>query len=310
MIDEKEVISRAIATIAEDAIKDTAKYAWDKVKKFFKDLNAQDSIRYRTAYQNYLTNTKNRNGRIKTIIHRHVPKELYDFYECVGIRYNGKDYDTSTIKNILEIGNRVLIIDCDRLRSIDLFLGVTAELVYDFGDVIKKNCEPEAAVYESNGVGVVSCPLSYDGIDEAKMRKLVEEYDYDYNFILFDAPAGIDTGLIIASAAADSGIVVSTPDLVCVRSACAAAREMEKLGVQQCRLVINRAHKKDITKGRLLNVDKVIDSTQVQLIGVVPEDAKIRMGSMGADVYKKGQASYKAITNIAGRILGEYVPLS
>ena len=208
------------------------------------------------------------------------------------------------------LGNRVLIIDCDRLRSIDLFLGVTAELVYDFGDVIKKNCEPEAAIYENSGIGVVSCPLSYEGIDSEKMKAMVEEYDCDYNFILLDAPAGIDTGLVLASAAADSAIVVSTPDLVCVRSACTAAREMEKLGVSHSRLVINRAMKKDITKGRLLNVDKVIDSTQVQLIGVVPEDAKIKLGSMGGVIYKRGQDSYTAFSNIAKRICGQYIALS
>ena len=213
-------------------------------------------------------------------------------------------------KALTALGNRVLIIDCDRLRSIDLFLGVTSELVYDFGDVIKGNCEPETAIYESGSIGVVSCPLSYEGIDADKMRKLAEDYDCDYNYILFDAPAGIDTGLVLASAAAESAIVVSTPDLVCVRSACTAAREMEKLGVGQCRLVINRAHKKDITKGRLLNIDKVIDSTQVQLIGVVPEDSKLRLGSMGGAIYKRGQESYTAFSNIAKRICGQYVALS
>lgn len=213
-------------------------------------------------------------------------------------------------KALTALGNKVLIIDCDRLRSIDLFLGVTAELVYDFGDVIKNNCEPEAAIYENGGIGVISCPLSYEGLDADKMRKLTEHYDCDYNFILFDAPAGIDTGLVLASAAADSAVVVSTPDLVCVRSACAAARELEKLGVAGSRLVINRAHKKDIVKGRLLNVDKVIDSTQVQLIGVVPEDAKVRLGSMGGDIYKKNQVSYTAFSNIAKRICGQYVALS
>lgn len=207
------------------------------------------------------------------------------------------------------LGNRVLIIDCDRLRSVDLLLGVTAELVYDFGDVIKGNCEPEAAVYENKGIGVISCPVSYEGIDKKKMKKLVDSYDCDYNFILFDAPAGIDTGLLLACAAADSALVVSTADLVCVRSACTAAREMEKLGVAQSRLVINRAHKKDIVKGRLLNVDKVIDSTQVQLIGVVPEDAKLRLGSMGGEIYKKNQVSYSAFSNIAKRICGQYIAL-
>lgn len=213
-------------------------------------------------------------------------------------------------KALTELGNKVLIVDCDRLRSIDLLVGVTAELVYDFGDVISENCEPESAVYHNSGVDVISCPTSYDGIDCEKMKAFAEHYDCDYNFILFDAPAGIDQGLRLASAAAESGIVVSTPDLVCVRSACVAAQEMEKLGISQTRLVINRAHKKDIIKGRLLNVDKVIDSTQVQLIGVVPEDAKLRLGSMGGIIYRRGQLSYISFSNIARRVCGQYVPLT
>lgn len=212
-------------------------------------------------------------------------------------------------KALTSLGHRVLIIDCDRLRSIDLLLGVTAELVYDFGDVINGNCEPEAAIYENKGISVVSCPISYDTIDSEQMKSLVEHYDCDYNFILLDAPAGIDKGFELASAAAENGIVVSTPDLVCVRSACTAAREMEKMGIAETRLVINRAHRKDITKGRLLNVDKVIDSTQVQLIGVVPEDAKLRLGSMGGEIYKRGQISHVAFSNIAKRICGQYIAL-
>ncbi|MBQ6600845.1 MAG: septum site-determining protein MinD, partial [Clostridia bacterium] len=59
-----------------------------------------------------------------------------------------------------------------------------------------------------------------------------------------------------------------------------------------------------------LNVDSVIDSTQIQLIGVVPEDAKIRLGAMGGEIYKRGQASYTAFSNIAGRICGKYIALS
>lgn len=207
------------------------------------------------------------------------------------------------------LGNKVLIIDCDKLRSVDLLAGVTAELVYDFGDVIAENCEPEQAVYENKGVAVLSCPVSYEGIDAENMKSLMEHYDYDYNFILLDAPAGLGTGLRLACAAADNGIVVSTPDLVCVRSACTAAREMEKMGAEEIRLIINRAHKKDITKGRLLNIDKVIDSTQVQLIGVIPEDAGIRLGAMGGEIYKRKQLSYTAFSNIAKRLCGEYIAL-
>lgn len=212
-------------------------------------------------------------------------------------------------KALTAMDNKVLVIDCDRLRSVDLLVGITESLVYDFGDVIFGRCEPQQAVYESDSLSIISCPLSYNNINRDDMKRLVAFYDSDYDFILFDAPAGIDLGLGLACAAADSGIVVSTPDLVCVRSACTVAREMEKMGVGQSRLIINRADKKDIVKGRLLNVDKVIDSTQVQLIGVVPEDEKLRLGSMGKTVYKKRQTSYTAFSNIAKRICGQQTAL-
>ena len=54
-----------------------------------------------------------------------------------------------------------------------------------------------------------------------------------------------------------------------------------------------------------MNFDSVIDATQIQLIGIVPEDPKIRLGSMGRDIYRKGQVSYKALSNIAKRIDGQ-----
>lgn len=212
-------------------------------------------------------------------------------------------------KALSAMGKRVLIIDCDILRSVDLLTGVTEKLLYDWGDVIFGRCNPEDALYLSEDVSVITCPSDYDGVTEGRMKKLIDNYDSEFDYILIDAPAGIDRGLTVSCAAADRGIVVSTPDLVCVRSACVAGTQMNKLGIEDVRLIINRAMKKDIKKGRLLNVDSVIDSTQIQLIGVVPEDAKIRLSAMGKSVYRKGQASYIPFNNIAKRIDGDYIAL-
>lgn len=212
-------------------------------------------------------------------------------------------------KALCLMGKKVLIIDCDVLRSVDLLTGVTERLLYDWGDVIFERCEPQDAVYSSSDVYVMTCPPSYEGVTANGMKKLVGFFDSDYDFMFFDAPAGIDRGLTVSCAAADRGLVVSTPDLVCVRSACIAAEKMNKLGVEDVRLVINRVMKKDVKKGRVLNVDSVIDSTQVQLIGVVPEDPKIRLSAMGKGLCKKGQVSYVSLNNIAKRICGEYIAL-
>ncbi len=212
-------------------------------------------------------------------------------------------------KALSAMGKRVLIIDCDILRSVDLLTGVTEKLLYDWGDVVFGRCNPEDALYASSDVSVITCPPDYDGVTEGRMKKLIENYEDNFDYILIDAPAGIDRGLTVSCAAADRGIVVSTPDLVCVRSACIAGTQMNKLGIEDVRLIINRVMKKDVRKGRLLNVDSVIDSTQIQLIGVVPEDARIRLSAMGKALYRKGQVSYIPFNNIARRIDGDYIAL-
>ena len=208
-------------------------------------------------------------------------------------------------KAMCSLGMRVLLIDCDCLRSVDVLAGVTEQMVYNFGDVIFGRCNAEDALYKNDGLSVVTCPESYDNISDYSMKWPVGKYEKDFDYILLDAPAGIERGLHMALSVADRAIVISTPDLVCVRSACIAGREIEKAGVKNIRLIINRVSKKDIVRGRLLNFDSVIDATQIQLIGIVPEDPKIRLSSMGREIYKRGQVSYKALGNIAKRIVGQ-----
>ena len=208
-------------------------------------------------------------------------------------------------KALSSLGMKVLLIDCDCLRSLDVLTGVTEQMVYNFGDVVFGRCRPMVAVYRNDGLSVVTCPENYDNISDFSMKWLISKYEKEFDYILLDAPAGIERGLHMALSVADRAIVISTPDLVCVRSACIAGREIDKAGVKNIRLIINRVSKRDIVRGRLLNIDSVIDATQIQLIGVVPEDPKIRLGSMGRDVYRKGQVSYKALSNIAKRIIGQ-----
>ena len=50
ILNEQELLTNIATNATEIAITG----AWNKVKKFFKDLDAKDSIRYRTAYEKYL----------------------------------------------------------------------------------------------------------------------------------------------------------------------------------------------------------------------------------------------------------------
>ena len=68
-MDNNKILTDVTTTLIKDAIST----GWDKVKKFFKDLDAQQAIQYNTAYTNYLANTYDKNGKIKTLIYRRVP---------------------------------------------------------------------------------------------------------------------------------------------------------------------------------------------------------------------------------------------
>ena len=120
-----------LTNVATNIVEDSAKNAWNKIKKFFKDLDAKDSIRYKTAYEKYLINTKQKVSKIKTIIYRRAPKDLYSFYECIGVRYNGNTINTENINDILKVGNKIIVTGTGGVgKSIlfkHLFLNTVAE---------------------------------------------------------------------------------------------------------------------------------------------------------------------------------------
>ncbi len=224
----------------------------------------------------------------------------------------GKSTVTAGLSRALESeGKKVLAMDFDiGLRSLDLLFGVREQVVRNWGDIVLGNCEKEHAVIHVGGIDFISAPLYYDEtFTPEKIKEMIMAFDKDYDVIFIDAPAGIAAGFALACAGADSALVVSTPDDVCVRSVEITARNIASHGVKEIRLVINRFIKKLSAKKKFLNIDQVIDLTTVQLIGVIPYDAKIGFSSMEKSTFNFRASSQKSFSRIARRILGENVPL-
>ena len=103
------MISPDFNQIATNLIEDSIKGAWKKVKGFFTDGHKKECIDNGVAFENYLRKTKDKNIKIKTLIYRREPVDLYSFYECVGVKCKGEIVETNTINNILEFGNKIII---------------------------------------------------------------------------------------------------------------------------------------------------------------------------------------------------------
>lgn len=103
--DEEKIFTDVATSLIENAIKS----GWNKICKFFKDINAKESIDYGNAYTEYLQNMSNKVSKVKTLIYRHSPKSLYSFYECIDVFYENKIINTKTINNLFKINNNLII---------------------------------------------------------------------------------------------------------------------------------------------------------------------------------------------------------
>ena len=101
----------------------------------------------------------------------------------------------------------------------------------------------------------------------------------DYDFVLIDLPAGIERGFRNAIAAADRVLVVTNPEVSAVRDADRVIGILEAEEKGPAALIINRLNPNLVKKHDMLSADDVLDLLAVELIGVVPEDENVIIGS-------------------------------
>ncbi len=224
---------------------------------------------------------------------------------------SGKSSFTAGVSRALAFnGAKVLAIDCDvGLRSLDLLLGLSDKVVFDWGDILLGRCTAEQAIVEGK-THLLAAPQKFnDAFTPEAFAALVKSLKSEYDYIFIDSPAGIDRGFQIAAAGAKKAVVVTTPDSVCVRSCGRAFDELYAMGIKDVRLIINMFEVKPVCKKRLLNIDQCIDETGVQLLGVVPRDPDLGYCSVTGVSPSEFSPSTLAFSRIAKRITGKRVPL-
>ena len=224
---------------------------------------------------------------------------------------SGKSSFVSGVGRALaKLGKKVLAIDCDvGLRSLDLLFGVYENVVFDWGDLILDRGSPSQAIIKGD-VDLLTAPRSFsDEFTEEAVAKLFKSFSEEYDYILIDSPAGIDRGFRLAACAAEKAVVISTPDMICVRSCSRAFDELRRMGVEDVRLIINMFEVKPVCKRKLLNIDQCIDETGVQLLGIIPRDINVGFSSVIGAAPGEFSPSTLAYTRISKRLLGQRIPL-
>ncbi|CBG40381.1 septum site-determining protein MinD [Helicobacter mustelae] len=235
----------------------------------------------------------------------------------------GKSTCTANIAvGLAQNGKKVVAVDFDiGLRNLDMILGLENRIVYDVVDVMEGKCNlQQALINDKKTKTLYFLPASQSKdkniLDKDKVKKLIEDLKRDFDYILLDSPAGIESGFEHAIFWADRALVVVTPEVSSVRDSdrvigiIDAKSDKAKNGQEvQKHIIINRIKPELVAKGEMLSTEDVLSILALPLIGLVPEDNRVvSCTNTGEPVIYTNSPSAICYKNITQRVLGNEVP--
>ena len=223
-------------------------------------------------------------------------------------------------------GHKTVVIDFDvGLRNLDLIMGCERRVVYDFVNVINGEATLNQALIKdkhSDHLYVLAASqtrdkeaLTQDGVE----RVLRDLAGMDFDFIVCDSPAGIETGAMMAMHFADEAVVVTNPEVSSVRDSdrilgMLASKTLRAIQGQEPvkeHLLITRYNPLRVQEGQMLSLEDIQDILRIPLIGVIPESEDVLQASnqgVPAVLLEKSDVA-EAYKDVVDRFLGKEIPL-
>ena len=217
---------------------------------------------------------------------------------------------------LAEVGKKVLCVDCDvGLRNLDISLGMSDSGNLSFLDVSEfgydlKNA-PRHSAYPTLAFLTAPMNRSAEDIDPGPFVDLLRRAKGEFDYVFLDAPAGVEAGFRLTTAAADQFLVVTGAGPAAVRDAARVGELLELAGKESVRLVVNRVDKSMLSTVRM-TIDDVMDTAGLPLAGVILEDAHVTLAAaFGLPLlqYACRCDAAKAYRRIAHRLQGIYQPI-
>lgn len=219
-------------------------------------------------------------------------------------------------------GKKTIVIDFDiGLRNLDLIMGCERRVVYDFINVIHGDATlNQALIKDKRTDNLYILPasqtrdkdaLTYDGVE--KVMNNLNSMDFDC--VVCDSPAGIETGALMALYFADEAIITTNPEVSSVRDSdrilgilsSKSRRAKNRIEPIKEHLLLTRYNPVRVSRGDMLSINDVIEILRIPLVGVIPEDQSVlRASNQGKPVIldKKSNAG-QAYSDMVDRLLGE-----
>jgi septum site-determining protein MinD len=197
--------------------------------------------------------------------------------------------------------------------------------VYDLINVIQGEATlRQALIKDKNCDNLYIVPASQtrdkEALSLAGVEKVIDALnEMNFDYIVCDSPAGIETGALMAMHFADDALVVTNPEVSSVRDSdrilgmLSSKTKRAIAGSEPIRehLLITRYNPKRVSEGEMLSIEDIQEILRIPLIGVVPESAAVLQASnQGVPaIHIEHSDVAHAYQDIVDRFLGEDRPL-
>lgn len=238
----------------------------------------------------------------------------------------GKTTSSAAISSGLAIlGHKTAVIDFDiGLRNLDIIMGCERRVVYDFINVINGEATlKQALIKDKHTPNLYILPASQtrdkDALKLEGVEKILNELAEDFEYIVCDSPAGIESGAHMAMYFADHAIIVTNPEVSSVRDsdrilgilASKTNRAIKGKEPIKEHLLITRYDPERVEKGEMLSVEDIKDILAIPLIGIIPESkAVLKASNTGTPViFDELSDAGSAYKDAIDRFLGDDKPM-
>ncbi|MCJ7765259.1 MAG: septum site-determining protein MinD [Thiovulaceae bacterium] len=237
----------------------------------------------------------------------------------------GKTTTTANLGLGIAMNSRkCVVVDFDiGQRNLDMILGLENRVVYDVVQVMDEEVSLNQALIKSkieNNLYFLAASQTKDKtvLDSQKIKKLVERLKEEFEYVILDAPAGIESGYEHTIEFADTAIIVVNPEVSSIRDADRAigildskSQKVKDGGEVDKYLIINRINADMVHSGEMLNSRDILDILGIELLGKVPEDrGVIDASNQGKPIILSPKSNAgQAYKRISARICGESVAL-
>lgn len=221
-------------------------------------------------------------------------------------------------------GHRTCVVDFDiGLRNLDIHLGCERRVIFDLVNVMCGECTLNQALIRDRHVDnlyllAASQTRDKDILTIEGVEKLLHDLKAEFEFVVLDSPAGIESGARHAMFFADDAIITTNPELSSCRDSdkmvgfisARSKRSVEGQEPVNQMLLVNRYDPVRAAKDEMLNLEDMQELLGLNLIGVIPESkAVLTSTNLGSPVISLSEEpAAQAFDDCVARYLGEERP--